>query len=164
MNIYQSNTYWKELGLFYFGNETRVQKTQQRKNQQTCIFVFVAYLTFPSSRSEHQLRYDNGDPCRIYGRFIEIQSNLRRKLFGRSFSNIDNVTVPIQFRRERQPQHFKRWFFLKNRPIHFYIGQTKQVELFHHWNQQAASCSSLQGQYLVDQIQVQKPILVADTA
>ena len=28
------------------------------------------------------------------------------------------------FRREGQPQHFKRSFFLKNRPIHFHINNT----------------------------------------
>ena len=65
----------------------------------------------------------------LYGRFIEIQSNLRRKkvyrmnhgsnfLWG-SFSNRDNVRAPIKFRRKSQPQHLKRWFLLKNRPIHF---------------------------------------------
>ena len=47
-------------------------------------------------------------------RFIEIQSNLRRKklhrtnqgsnFLGGSFSNRDNVRAPIQFRRESQPQ------------------------------------------------------------
>ena len=56
-----------------------------------------------------------------YGRFIEIQSNLRRKklhrmnqgsnFLGGSFSNRDNVRAPIQFRRESQPQHLKRCFF-----------------------------------------------------
>ena len=50
----------------------------------------------------------------LYGRFIEIQSNLRRKklhrtnqgsnFLGGSFSNRDNVTAPIQLRRESQPQ------------------------------------------------------------
>ena len=53
-----------------------------------------------------------------YGRFIEIQSTLRRKKLNRTnqgsnflgggFSNKDNVRVPIQFRRESQPQHLKR--------------------------------------------------------
>ena len=62
-----------------------------------------------------------------YGRFIEIQSNLRRKklhrtnqrsnFLGDSFSNRDNVRAPIPFRREGQPQHLERRFFLKNRPI-----------------------------------------------
>ena len=28
--------------------------------------------------------------------------------------------VPIEFGRERQSQYLKRWFFLKNRPIHFH--------------------------------------------
>ena len=50
----------------------------------------------------------------LYGRLIEIQSNLRRKklhrtnqgfnFLGGSFSSKDNVRAPIQFRRESQPQ------------------------------------------------------------
>ena len=62
-------------------------------------------------------------PAWAYGRFTEIQSNLRRKklhrtkqgliFLGGSFSNRDNVRAPIQLRRESQPQHLKRWFFLK---------------------------------------------------
>ena len=68
------------------------------------------------------------------GRFVDIQSNLRRKklhrgrqgsnFLGGSFSNGDNLRAPIQFRRESQPQHLTRWFFLKNRPIHFHINGT----------------------------------------
>ena len=55
-----------------------------------------------------------------YCRFIEIQSNFRWKklhrtnqssnFLGGSFSNRDNVRSSIQFRREDQPQHLKRWF------------------------------------------------------
>ena len=51
----------------------------------------------------------------LYGRFIEIQRNLRRKklhranqgsnFFGGSFSKRDNAKALIQFRRESQPQH-----------------------------------------------------------
>ena len=58
-----------------------------------------------------------------------MQSNLRRKKFhrtnhgsnflGGSFSNRENVRIPIQFRRESQPQYLKRSFFLKKRPIIF---------------------------------------------
>ena len=69
-----------------------------------------------------------------YGKLIEIQSNLRRKklhrtnlgsnFLDRSFSNRDNARVTIQFRRESQPQHLKRGFYLKNRPIHFHINNT----------------------------------------
>ena len=40
------------------------------------------------------------------------------------YLNRDNVRAPIQFRRERQPQHLKRCFFLKNRPIHFHVNST----------------------------------------
>ena len=52
-----------------------------------------------------------------YGRFIEAKSNFgREKLHGTnqgsnfledSCSNGENVIVPIQFRREKQPQHRK---------------------------------------------------------
>ena len=61
-----------------------------------------------------------------YGRFIEMQNNLRKKkdrinqgsnFLGGSFGNIDNVIVPIQFRRECQPQHLKILFFHKNRLV-----------------------------------------------
>ena len=74
-----------------------------------------------------------------YGRFIEIQRNLKKKklhrtnqssnFLGSSFSSRDNVRAPIQFRRENQSQHFKRWFFLKNRPIHFHINSTSVIRL-----------------------------------
>ena len=79
----------------------------------------------------------------------EPQSNAEEK---------DNATIKI-------------WFFLKNWHICFNINstsviksinQTKSIEILQHWNQQDTSCPS--PQYLVDQIQVQKPILafVAD--
>ena len=74
-----------------------------------------------------------------YGRFIEIQSNFRRKklhrtnqgsnFLGGSFSNRDNVRAPIQFRRESQPQHLKRWFLLKSRCTHFHINSTSVIRL-----------------------------------
>ena len=49
MSIYQSNAYRKDLSLLYFDDEPRVQDRQQMKHQQSYIFVFVAYVTFPSS-------------------------------------------------------------------------------------------------------------------
>ena len=73
----------------------------------------------------------------LYGRFIEMQRNLRRKklhrtnqgsnFLGGSFSNRDNVRVPIQFRRESLAQHLRRWSFLKNRPIHFHMNSTSVI-------------------------------------
>ena len=48
-NIYQSNTDRKGLSCSHFDNEPRVQEKQQEKDQQSCISVFVACLTIPSS-------------------------------------------------------------------------------------------------------------------
>ena len=48
-NIYQSNTYRKDLNWPHFGDQPRVQEKQQVKDQQTCIFIFVAYLNIPSN-------------------------------------------------------------------------------------------------------------------
>ena len=45
-NIYQSNTYRKDLGWSHFNNKPRVQKKQHVKEQQYCIFVFVAFQQF----------------------------------------------------------------------------------------------------------------------
>ena len=71
--------------------------------------------------------------ARVYGRFIELQSNLMRKKLYRtnqgsnflagSQSNRDNVRSPIESKREIQT-HLKRCFFLRNRPIHFEINST----------------------------------------
>ena len=48
-NIYPSNTYSKDLCWPHFNHEPRVQEKQQVKEQESCIFVFVACLTIPSS-------------------------------------------------------------------------------------------------------------------
>ena len=64
------------------------------------------------------------------------RATLRKKLHrtnqgsnfaGDNFSNRDYVRAPILFRRERQPQPLKRWFFLKNRPIHFHINSASVI-------------------------------------
>ena len=49
MNIYQSNTYGKDLSWLHFDNESRVQERQQVKDQQSCISAFGAFPTIPSS-------------------------------------------------------------------------------------------------------------------
>ena len=49
MNIYQSNTYRKDLSWLHFDDEARIQERQQVKDQQPFISVFVAYPTVPSS-------------------------------------------------------------------------------------------------------------------
>ena len=77
-------------------------------------------------------------------RFIEIQSNLRRKklhsmsqgsnVLSDNFSNSDNLKVPIKFRRATQSQllfffFFLSFFFFKNRPIHFHINSNRVIRL-----------------------------------
>ena len=55
-NFYQRNTYRKDLSWPYFDNEPRVQKTQQAKDQQSCIFAFVAcQVDTPSISSKDTL-------------------------------------------------------------------------------------------------------------
>ena len=49
MNIYQSNTYRKDVSLLHVDDEPRVQEKQQVKDQQSYIFVFVAYVTVSCS-------------------------------------------------------------------------------------------------------------------
>ena len=61
-NIYQSNTYRKDLSWLYFDDEPRVQEKQQLKDQQSCIFISVACLAIPSSNYGHQPRRDNSIP------------------------------------------------------------------------------------------------------
>ena len=56
--------------------------------------------------------------------FIE---QIKAEFLGYRFSNRDNVRAPIQFRRESQPQHLKRWFLLKNRLFHFHISNTSII-------------------------------------
>ena len=114
MNNYQSNTYRKDLSWLHFDNEPRVKKRHPVNNQQYCISVSVAYPTIPSSNYPDMTTVFH---AWLYSRFIEIQSNLRRKklhrmnpgsnFLGGSFSNMDNVRVPIQFRTESQVQHLK---------------------------------------------------------
>ena len=55
--MYQSNTYRKDWP--HFDDDPRVQENQQLKDQQSCIFTFVARLTIPSSNQGRQPRCDN---------------------------------------------------------------------------------------------------------
>ena len=95
----------KNLSWLHFHNEPRVQERQQGKDQQSCISIFVTYPTISSSPTVFH--------AWLYGRFIEIRSNIRRKklhrtnqgsnFLGGSFSNRDNIRAPIQFRRNSTP-------------------------------------------------------------
>ena len=142
------------------------------KRQQSCISDFVAYLAIPISTWEHQPRHDNSIPCMaIYSRFIEIKCNQGERnsnFVGGIFSDRNDVRAPIQYRGESQPQHLQRWFFLKNRPIHFHVSSTSVIRPIKQ-NQSSFSSIELQAtsypsqQCLVDKIQVQKPIIVVAT-
>ena len=100
MNIYQSNTYIKDLSWLHLNDEPRVQEKQQVKGQQSYISVFVVFLTIPSNNYEHQPRHDNSILYKAAVRYTEIQSNFRRKklhrmnqdsnFLGDNFSNRDS--------------------------------------------------------------------------
>ena len=78
-----------------------------------------------------------------YGRFIEIQGNLRRKkiprtnqrfnFLGGSFKNRDNVRAPIKFRRESQPSILKHDFLSRTEPsiftsiVHVLLDQSNET-------------------------------------
>ena len=107
MNIYQSNTYRKDLSWLHFNNEPRFQGRQQGKDQQLCISIFVAYLIIPNSNQEYRPRH---------------------------YTNILYIVI---------------WQICRDGGF------------FQYGNQLAMSWPS--PQCLVDQIQVEKPILVVKT-
>ena len=151
------------------------------QDQQSYKCVFVFYLKVPRSTYEHtSTDIITVFHARPYGRFIEILSNLWRKKPHRtnqgsnflrgSFSNRENVRAPIQFRRERQPQHLQRLFFLKNRLIYVHINNAIVLldqSLGTSWIFLALKSTShflpKSIQCLVDQIQVHQPTLVVAT-
>ena len=49
MNIYQSNTYRKDLSWLDFYDDPGIQESQQVLDWQSYILVSVFYLAFPSS-------------------------------------------------------------------------------------------------------------------
>ena len=73
--------------------------------------------------------------ARLYGRIVETRRNFRRKklhrtnkcsnLLGSSFYNRGNLRAPIQFARERQFQHLKRWSLFWSGPVHFHMNSTQ---------------------------------------
>ena len=54
MNIYESNTYRQDLNWLHFDDEQSIQERQQMKDQPSCISIFVAYPTIPSSNLNDQ--------------------------------------------------------------------------------------------------------------
>ena len=136
MNMYQSNTSWKRLKLANGCWKWFKRGSKWRTNSPAYLFLQLIQQ-FQVATTSTSLDMTTVFHTWLYGRFIEILSNLRGKklhrttqgsnFLGGSFSNRDNVRAPIQFRREGQPKHLKRWFFLKNRPIHFHINRTSVI-------------------------------------
>ena len=67
----------------------------------------------------------------------------------------DNVRTSIEFRRESQPQHLTRWFFLKNKAIHFHIIITSIIRPVKQNQLSFASVHS----FSQIRLHIQKPIL-----
>ena len=117
MKIYHSDTYRRDFSWLHFDDEPVVQERWQVKDQPSCISFSVAYQQFQAATRGTSPDVTTVLHAWAYGRFIEIQNNLRRKILprtnqssnflGDSFSNRDNVRAQVQFRRESQPQHLK---------------------------------------------------------
>ena len=113
MNIYQSNTYKKDLSWLHIDNEPKVPERQQVKGQQSCIFVFILVATRSTSPDMTTVFH-----ARPYGRFIVIyratsgkkldRTNQGSNFLAGSFSNRhNNVRALIQFRRKVKPSILK---------------------------------------------------------
>ena len=135
MNIYQSDPYRKDLSWLQFDDEG---STEAARKGPTVLHICFCNLSI-NSKEQLGASMTKVFHAWLYGIFIKIQSNLRIKelhrknpgsnFLGGTFSNSDNVRAPIKFRRESQSEHLKRWFFLKNKPIHFHIYSTSVIRL-----------------------------------
>ena len=124
---YQRNVYSKDLSWLHWA------KVSGEAANERLIVLHICFYSL-SDISKYQL----GAPSQILQQyfmegcmvdFIEIESNLRKKelhitnqssnFLGGTPSNRDNVRDSVQFRWERESQYLRRWFFFKNRPIHF---------------------------------------------
>ena len=102
---YQINTYRKDLNWLHFDNEPRFQDQQQVKNQQSYVSNFVAYLKYPSSSQNNQLRCNNSTICKSVGQLYRdkkqsqkketSKNKLRLRFFEGSFNNRHNVRASI---------------------------------------------------------------------
>ena len=83
---------------------------------------------------EHQPRHDNCIPRKAVQQIYKDKCNFGRKklhkrikvIFLEALLAMETMQEP-QSNLEEQSQHFKRLFFLGNRPIHFYINGTRII-------------------------------------
>ena len=102
MSIYHSNVYRKDFSWLHFEDEPRVQVKQQKKCQQSCISLFVAYPTMPVAN-----RSTSPDITTVFYGEGNNRRNKGSNFLGSSFSNKDNKRAAIQFGRENQPKPLK---------------------------------------------------------
>ena len=110
-NIYQSNSYRKDLSWPHFNDLPRVQGKQQVKDHQFCIFGFVACLTIPSSNWGYQPRCDNSIHSVHWG--ITLPLSKTPPLF--------LAKVPLKLPNCSSPPFFRQfpplyWFFMNSPP------------------------------------------------
>ena len=101
-----------EKTLAKFQQQTKISR--KATSEQTFISVFAVHVTFTSSRQEHWPRQGNSSPWEAAWQIYGQESNMRGKevhrmnkgsnFLGSNFSNRDNVSGPIQDRRERLHQ------------------------------------------------------------
>ena len=129
MNIYESNTYRRDLSWLHIDDEPRVQERQHVKDPQSFISVFVAYLTIPSNNKEHQPDKATVFSAWSYHKFTEMQSNLGRKkldranqgpnFLGGSFSIGDNLRLQSSLELKVNPSILKNDFTSRTNPSIF---------------------------------------------
>ena len=117
MNIYQSNTYKKDLSWQHSDDEPRAQERQEVKDQESCIYVFIAY-TFcrnydhqpPAQTQQQYSMHRSMADLKRYRETSEERNfieQIKAPIFFEAVLATDNVRAPIQFTRKRQPQHLK---------------------------------------------------------
>ena len=110
INIYLSNTYRKDW--LHVDDEARVQERHQRRiySPKRPFLYFIWHFQVATRSTNPDMTAVSH--VKLYGRFTEIESNLRIKkpprpnqgsnFLASSFRNRDNVRAPIWLRRERQ--------------------------------------------------------------
>ena len=139
VDIYQSNTYRKDLSWLHLAMSQGFKGSNKWGTNSTAypfLWLIQQFQVAITTTSSDITAIFHTYP---YGRFIDIQTNFRRRklhrtnrdpnFLGGSFRNRDNVGAQIQSIRESQPQYFKRWFFFKKKPIHFHINSTSALRL-----------------------------------
>ena len=104
MNIYQSNTYRKDLSWLHFNDQLRVQERHQVKEQNPAYPFFQLIQQFQVATRRNTPDITTVFHTRPYGRFIEIQSNFTRKKLHRTNQGSNFLGCIFNNRDNAQPQ------------------------------------------------------------